>query len=185
MAKETIVNCKQCKRLFRQLTAKDMCPECSSEYHDQLSKVYQHVLRHERLSLEDIATQCKIPLSQVEAYFYDGKLGTASGHITSKCNRCGMDVLPIQRKGRFCIECANKVETEVKKDSFVREPEEMVEKLELNKTNLKTVNGTAGSGSGNGSDNSPQPQAAKPEAIPNKKAEPLGEKDRPFGIIRR
>ncbi len=78
------------------------------------------------MTLEDIARCCHIPISKLEALFFDGHLGTAAQHILYQCARCGVPMSTAQHRGRFCTACTGKVETEIR----LTQPSRAVEVIE-------------------------------------------------------
>lgn len=89
-----------------------MCPECHQESLSQVSYVYRFVQENPQMTLEDIADHCHVPFKELEKMFFEGKLGTAASNVIYHCQRCGRPMSAIMRRGRFCIGCAEKIETE-------------------------------------------------------------------------
>ena len=129
----SVANCTQCQRIFQRVHS-PMCPECHQEYMSKFSNVYRYVQEHPHLTLEDIATHCDIPVRDVEALFFQGKLGTASNHVIYHCQRCNRPMAPAMRKGRFCVSCAGQFENEA---GLIESEKELLEKRP--KTGGKTM----------------------------------------------
>lgn len=108
-----VANCTQCNRIFKRQHS-PMCPECHQVYMAKLSNVYRFVQENPHLTLEDIAEQCDLPLREVEALFFQGKLGTATTQIIYHCQLCNRPMASNMLKGRFCVSCAEQFETEAK-----------------------------------------------------------------------
>lgn len=106
-----VANCKRCNRIFQKIYS-PMCPECYLAYMNTFSEVYRYVQENPELTLEEISEQCGVPLKDMKEIFYDGKLGTATANVAYSCLRCGISMKPIHRRGRFCIRCTEKIETE-------------------------------------------------------------------------
>ncbi len=107
--KGQIINCNRCGVVFRR-TDSPSCPGCSAETKEEVHRVYRYVSEHPNETLKKIATQCGLPLNQLEVLFYAGSLGAAGASIRTHCHQCGVELISIRRKGRFCIDCADKVE---------------------------------------------------------------------------
>lgn len=106
-----VSNCTRCRRVFRQ-TYTPMCPDCYHEYVLNFSHVYRYVQDNPAQTLEQIALHCKISLRELRQLFFHGALGTATEHVVCHCLRCQVPMAPIQRRGRFCVSCTEKLETE-------------------------------------------------------------------------
>lgn len=64
------------------------------------------------MTLEDIAEQCDLPFREVEALFFQGKLGTATGQVIYHCQFCNRPMAAHMRRGRFCVHCTEQFEAE-------------------------------------------------------------------------
>ncbi len=105
----TIANCKQCGRVFQRQYS-PLCPPCHQEANNRISQVYRFIQAHPHMTMEEVACSCDVPLKDVEAMLFEGKLGTAATNLVAHCQRCHSPILA--SRGRFCPSCAEKVETE-------------------------------------------------------------------------
>jgi hypothetical protein len=96
-----------------QLIHAPLCADCRTATHGHVQQVCQFVLEHPGLVLEEVARQCKLSLKDMEEMLFSGRLGAAAAYILFKCQSCHIKMSAEQRKGRFCPECANKIETQV------------------------------------------------------------------------
>lgn len=108
----TIANCAKCGRIF-QRTHSPMCPPCVQETASLISMVYRFIQANPALTIDQVADQCGLPLRDVEAMLFQGKLGTAAAHLMSYCQRCNVPI--VASRGHFCVNCAGKLENEATK----------------------------------------------------------------------
>lgn len=102
-------NCSKCNRLFQQ-TLNLLCPACHQEAMIRTSVVYEFLQSHPPQTLESVAAAFNLPIKELEGLLYSGKLGTAANKIICHCQAC-QKVLPLNgSKGRFCPDCALKLE---------------------------------------------------------------------------
>jgi predicted amidophosphoribosyltransferase len=104
-----IANCQKCNKLFQRTNA-SLCPACQQESVSNVSVVYRYIYDHPNQTVEEIATQCKVSLKELEAMLASGKLGTAAQHIIFHCQSCSRTIPAVKRKGHFCPTCASKLE---------------------------------------------------------------------------
>lgn len=107
----SVANCKKCRRVFQQ-SFSPLCPACHQESVSQISNVYRFIQENPQMTLEDIAEQCLIPFKELEKMFFEGKLGTATNNVIYHCQRCGRSMSAAMRRGRFCMGCAERIESE-------------------------------------------------------------------------
>ncbi len=166
-----IINCKRCGSVFRQSNS-PFCPGCSSENKDDVHRVYHYVLENPGLSLEDIAKQCNLELSALEKFFYAGNLGMAGASIRTRCHKCGVEVISVHRKGRFCLNCGDQVEEESRLAALAaREKEPQTQRIQV-PTNNEAVK------------ERPQKEERKNVAEAPESSEKAGDNG-PYGFIRR
>jgi predicted amidophosphoribosyltransferase len=104
-----VANCSKCNKLFQRTTV-PFCPACQQESQSHISAVYRFIYDHPNLTTEEIAKQCDVPLKELEAMLFSGKLGTAAERVISHCQSCNRSIPALKQKGRFCPACALKLE---------------------------------------------------------------------------
>ncbi len=107
-----IINCVRCNKLIQQ-SYSSLCPDCRAATYDHASHVREFVMAHPGLMVEEVARDCQLSLKDMEDMLFSGRLGSAAAMIMFKCQSCHTKVSAQHRKGRFCPECANKIETQV------------------------------------------------------------------------
>lgn len=103
-----IANCAKCSKVF-QRTSNPVCVECQQASASQISLVYRFLQNNPRVTLDEIAKYCKMAYKELEEMFLAGKLGTAAHSIIYPCQRCNCPMTATMRRGRFCINCAEKI----------------------------------------------------------------------------
>ena len=106
-----VSNCAKCKRVFSR-THSPLCPACQQAAFSQVSHVYRFVQGNPQMTLEEIAENCTVSVKELEKMLSEGKLGTAASKIIYHCQRCSVTLSVVMRRGRFCPECAEKIEAE-------------------------------------------------------------------------
>lgn len=104
-----IANCPKCQKVF-QRAMNLLCPTCHQASLGQANRVCQFIERHPHRTLEEIANACEIPLKDLEALLYSGKLGALIQQIIVHCQSCNNLIAPLGTTGRFCASCTHKLE---------------------------------------------------------------------------
>ena len=76
----------------------------------QVSVICQFLHSHPAQTLEEVAAACGISGKELETLLYSGKLGTAAHKIICHCQACHKGISATGSKGRFCMDCAQKLE---------------------------------------------------------------------------
>ena len=114
-----IANCVRCNKVF-QKSQGALCSDCLGETKGLVRHVIDFVLEHPGLMVEDVAQQCNLPLKDLEEMLFSGRLASASPYIMFKCQACHKQMSARFRKGRFCPECAEQIESKMSQPE--REP---------------------------------------------------------------
>ena len=107
-----IINCARCNKIIQQ-SYSSLCPDCRAATYDHASHVRDFVLAHPGLLVEEVARDCQLSVKDMEEMLFSGRLGSAAAMILFKCQSCQTKMSAQHRKGRFCPDCANKIETQV------------------------------------------------------------------------
>lgn len=107
-----ITNCMKCHKVIQQAHG-PLCPDCRTATYGVAQQVSDFVFAHPGLILEDVARQCHLSVKDMEDLLFSGRLGSAASYVMFKCQSCHLKMSAQFRKGRFCPECANKIETQV------------------------------------------------------------------------
>jgi len=107
-----IANCIRCNKVF-QKSQGALCSDCIGATKGLVRLVIDFVLEHPGLMVEDVAQKCHLPLKDMEEMLFSGRLASASAYIMFKCQGCHKKMSARLRKGRFCSECAEKIESKV------------------------------------------------------------------------
>lgn len=109
-----LVNCKKCSKVFQKVLS-DHCSDCLIKEEDQFRNLYrllQNSATHGGISIEELATQSNVSVSEIEQLFQAGKFGTAGACLKYECQTCHIMMGALQRRGRFCINCSEKTAAE-------------------------------------------------------------------------
>jgi len=104
-----IANCPRCQRVFRR-TAMIYCPECLAEQKLSFEQVHRYLDTVPEAFLDDIAKHCKLPVKELEEWFFSGMLGTDTRKIRYVCQGCQTPLIASNLHGRFCVLCSAKLE---------------------------------------------------------------------------
>ena len=109
-----IDNCKKCNRIFQRTQGASVCHECEEESARHLSIAYWFIQNNPNLTLDEVARLCDVPYKELEAFFLEGKLGTATDQVIYRCQRCARPMANLCRRGRLCLHCAAEIGSEVR-----------------------------------------------------------------------
>ncbi len=133
--KATIANCKTCNNLFKKMTV-DYCPNCFDVREENFKNVYRALQRTANtggIAINELAENTETPLEMIEEFYHEGRLATASVLLKFPCASCG-DLIPeLQRKGRYCVNCSEKVANKAGVEVRSKQDLEKVQKEEMKK----------------------------------------------------
>lgn len=149
----SVSNCKCCGKVFQKRLS-DLCPACIEAEDQKVRKLYRAIqgsASRGGIPIEELAHQVGMTADEIEAYYLEGRLGTASTLLKFSCQGCGVMIGELQRKGRFCISCSEKtasqagvsVRSKQELEKREREEQKKMEQLAL----LKKHNSSRGSAS--------------------------------------
>lgn len=108
-----IANCAKCNKLHQQLNRSPLCPDCLDATHNHAQQVSDFIWAHPGLTVEEVAKQCELSIKDMEEMLFSGHLGSAGAYVMFKCQSCHLKMSAQLRKGRFCPDCASKIESKM------------------------------------------------------------------------
>ena len=117
-----VANCPKCGKVF-QKTLNSLCPGCHQSAIGQTGLVCQFLQGHPRRTLQEIASGCSVPIQDVETMLYSGKLGSVAHLIIFHCQSCSQLIPAMGANGRFCLNCAQKLENKGERKLLVPKKE--------------------------------------------------------------
>lgn len=97
----TIVNCKQCGKIFNYDGSK-VCPKCRREENDNFQKVKEYLYKNPGSSTQEVSDETEVPVAKIIEYLRQGKLEVkGEGNMILECERCGVPIA----SGRYCDKC--------------------------------------------------------------------------------
>lgn len=101
-----LANCKDCGRLFQQVT-RDICPLCIQRENDDFLQVSHFLKVHKGSTPQEVHESTEVKLSVIYKFIREGRLIAANyPNMTYPCERCN---LPIQQ-GRYCTDCQHEIQ---------------------------------------------------------------------------
>lgn len=109
-------NCKTCGRLFNYLAGPPICDGCKAALEDKFQIVKEYVREHQDAKVNEVAEECDVSIQQIRRWIREERLvlSEASG-VFIECEKCGTPI----RTGRFCQDCKNKLQGDLK-SAYVR-----------------------------------------------------------------
>ncbi|MDX2085601.1 MAG: hypothetical protein SFZ03_09460 [Candidatus Melainabacteria bacterium] len=107
MTKPNLANCRRCGKIFQKVM-QDRCTDCFSLEHEHFTILFRCLQASETeggIEIDQLAEQTDISVEQIEQYYMEGRLGTASCFLKFKCQSCGKMLTNLQRQGRHCVNC--------------------------------------------------------------------------------
>ncbi|MGE0200142.1 MAG: hypothetical protein AB7P76_04155 [Candidatus Melainabacteria bacterium] len=114
-----VTNCKRCNGLFQKKIS-EFCPGCILVLDERLKITYRTLQRMQpgSISIEELAQQLEISAEDIDYFYQDGQLGTASANLRFQCLNCNVIMDQRNKNGHYCRECseaiADKAGVEVK-----------------------------------------------------------------------
>ncbi|WZL73732.1 MerR family transcriptional regulator [Clostridiaceae bacterium 35-E11] len=107
-----IRNCKECGRLFQYTGYIKICPKCQREDEQNFRIVKEYIYDNAGATLTEVAEETGVVEDKILRYLREGRLEIAGENsaLFLDCERCGKGI----RSGRFCEDCANTMEKELK-----------------------------------------------------------------------
>jgi predicted amidophosphoribosyltransferase len=134
----SIANCAKCQKVFQRLNS-PFCQDCLQTTHEtftQLYRVLQQSGARGGISADELARETGISAAEIEAMYHSGRLGTAGIFLKLPCSICRNVVGEMERKGRFCNKCSEKLAKEAKVEvrtiqSIAKEEKEETKRQEM------------------------------------------------------
>ncbi len=106
-------NCARCGKLFTAVSSSmKLCIDCEREDQDQFNKVKEYLKEHAAATVIEITKATGVERKQIYEWVKSGRLDIASVvDLGLSCESCGKSI----KSGRFCIECAARIESDARK----------------------------------------------------------------------
>ncbi|NLY29761.1 MAG: hypothetical protein GX047_03935 [Firmicutes bacterium] len=106
-------NCARCGKLFTAVSSSmKLCIDCEREDQDQFNKVKEYLKEHAAATVIEITKATGVERKQIYEWVKTGRLDIASVvDLGLSCESCGKPI----KSGRFCIECAARIESDARK----------------------------------------------------------------------
>lgn len=102
----TILNCKNCKRLFNAMVDTELCPECNAKLEQKFQEVKKYLYEHEQAKIEEVSKENNISIKQLKKWVQEERLTFKSlSSIGLACSFCGRTI----SSGKYCKECKTKL----------------------------------------------------------------------------
>ncbi len=109
----TLRNCIRCGKLFSPISSSmKLCFDCDREDQEQFNKVKEYLKEHSTATVIEITKATGVERKQIYEWVKSGRLDVA--HVLDlglTCESCGKPI----KSGRFCIECAARIESDARK----------------------------------------------------------------------
>lgn len=135
MARDGLVNCKKCGTLFFKNSGREVCEECFKKELELIDSIGNCIknFSKEKVTLDEIASEMNIPVSELEDLVTRGRLFKYLPRISIKCRFCGVELEDDEKSGFTCKKCLLKFSPKVneleKKGLNVRKYEEEARNL--------------------------------------------------------
>ncbi len=106
-----LANCKKCKKLFQKRIS-DLCADCIALEDEQVRNLYRILQKSGAqggMAIEELSHETGVSVEEIEEFYHDGRLGTAAPLLKFQCISCGIMMGELQRKGRYCVNCSEKM----------------------------------------------------------------------------
>lgn len=117
----TISNCKKCGKVFKRHANEVSCYACVKQEEEQFTLLYRTLQRsapNGGIAIEELSAEVKVPVEEIERFYWEGRLSTAGAFLKMTCQACGVLTNERERRGRYCLKCsemaANKAGVEIK-----------------------------------------------------------------------
>ena len=113
-------NCARCGKLFTAVSSSmKLCVDCDREDQEQFNKVKEYLKEHSTATVIEITKATGVERKQIFEWVKSGQLDIASVvDLGLSCESCGKPI----KSGRFCIECAARIESDARKSLSESEP---------------------------------------------------------------
>ena len=102
-----VVNCKRCGKIFRQVTATDICRKCQEEEEELLREAREYLRENPQAMIYDFVEDLEIEQSMLEKWVEEERLvlikDPEAEASKPKCASCGREVKEGQTYCRTCM----------------------------------------------------------------------------------
>lgn len=106
-----LANCKRCQRMHMR-PAQPYCADCAELRLVQRNLIYkglQHYGLKTGVLVEDLSLETGVGVEDIEAFFFEGQLGTMADALLFSCGTCRQPMRLVQRNGRLCVACSRTI----------------------------------------------------------------------------
>lgn len=104
-----IRNCRQCGRLYNYIggTYRNLCPACVEKVEDKFGEVKKYIEENPNADIRTVSIDVDVSIKQLEKWIREERLSfSEDSPMGIGCEKCGKTI----KTGRFCKECASKLE---------------------------------------------------------------------------
>lgn len=124
-------NCTRCGKLFAYVN-RPVCPACAKLEEEEFEQVKQYLRQHPYATVLEVAEATGIDQHRIQEWVRQGRLISTEFRLLGECESCGAPIA----SGRFCRNCAARLEAELKgqKVPLAYEKEKGREELDIKQT---------------------------------------------------
>lgn len=104
-----IRNCRQCGRLYNYIGGayRNLCPACVEKVEDKFTEVKRYIEENPNADIRTVSIEVDVSVKQLEKWIREERLSFSDDSpMGIGCEKCGKTI----KTGRFCKECASKLE---------------------------------------------------------------------------
>lgn len=105
----TILQCKQCRRLYQSISAAPYCPHCVEKLEKKFELVKNYIYEHPNANVVEISEETGVSEKDIFYFLKEGRLSISEDNGMLLCESCGHSITT----GRYCEACNKKLEREL------------------------------------------------------------------------
>lgn len=110
-----VANCRKCGALFIQNNKKELCDKCIDAQNKMIADINSFVINstEDTMPVEAILIKFQMTRKEFENLYFSGKFVRIAKKLTTKCAKCGKEILVEGSSNFLCNECARKLQDQI------------------------------------------------------------------------
>ena len=110
-----VANCRKCGALFIQNNKKELCDKCIDAQNKMIADINSYVINstEETMPIEHLFNKFQMTRKEFENLYFAGKFVRIAKKLTTKCAKCGKEILVEGSSNFLCNECAKKLQSQI------------------------------------------------------------------------
>ncbi len=99
-------NCRNCGRIFNDISNQRLCPACRAEVEEKFQQVKEYIREFPLATISEVSAENDVSIQQINNWVREERLiFSPDSMVTIDCEKCGRPI----RTGRYCDQCKSEM----------------------------------------------------------------------------